>query len=70
MKYLKLYEDSTEKKFVIKNNKFQLFLNDNLVAESGFSIEQPDEWFNQKYATIFELKTDEKYQDFFVIYSY
>ena len=48
---------TTEKRFVINNNKFQLFLDNILVSETDFSIEQPDEWFDEKYATIFDLKT-------------
>ena len=54
----------TEKKFVVdkKNHKFQLFLGDVLVSESQFSIEKSDEWFNQKYVTIFNLKTVEKFK--------
>jgi ribosomal protein S18 acetylase RimI-like enzyme len=54
----------TEKRFVVdkKNHKFQLFLGDILVAESQFHIEKSDKWFNQKYVTIFDLKTVEKFQ--------
>lgn len=53
-----------EKRFVVdkKNYKFQLFLGKNLISETGFSIEQPDEWFNQKYTTLFDLKTVKEYQ--------
>lgn len=55
---------STEKEFVIdKNNyKFKLFLGDILVVESGYSIEQPDEWFNQTYVTLYDLQTIKKFQ--------
>ena len=47
----------TEKRFIIDKNKFQLFLKDILVAESYFEIEQPDDFFNQKYISLFKLKT-------------
>ena len=54
----------TEKRFVVdeKNHNFQLFLGDILVSESKFNIEKPDKWFKQKYVTIFDLKTVEKFQ--------
>ena len=55
---------TTEKSFVIdkKNYKFQLFLGNILVAESYFSIEQPDELFNQKYVGLFKLETDKEFR--------
>jgi ribosomal protein S18 acetylase RimI-like enzyme len=43
--------------------KFKLFLDKTLVAESGFNIEQPDEWFNEKYVTLYNLKTHKKFQN-------
>ena len=51
-------------RFVIdkKNYKFQLFLGNILVAESYFSIEQPDELFNQKYVGLFKLETDKEFR--------
>ena len=58
-------ENLTEKRFIVNNNKFQLFLGNILITESDFSIEQSDEWFNQKYVTIFDLKTDEKFHEIF-----
>lgn len=57
-----LNETTTKLKFIIDKNKFQLFLDDILIAESGFNIEEPDEWFNEKYVTIYDLKTIEKFQ--------
>jgi ribosomal protein S18 acetylase RimI-like enzyme len=48
---------TSEKRFVINNNKFQLFLDDILVCESYFIIEQPDELFDQKYVGLFKLET-------------
>lgn len=50
-----------EKKFVINNN-FQLFLVDTLVSESGFNIESSDTWFNEKYVTLHNLKTFNKFK--------
>jgi len=54
--------NSTEEKFVVDNDKFELFIGNNLVSESGFNIEQPDEWFNENYVTIFNLKTIKEFQ--------
>jgi ribosomal protein S18 acetylase RimI-like enzyme len=63
MKYIKNFEYLTsDKKFIINDNKFQLFLDDNLVTESNFTIEQPDEFFNEEYVTIYDFKTFEDYQ--------
>jgi len=71
MKYLKRYNESieSEKRFVVdkehpslKYGKFKLFLGDTLVSESGFTIEEPDEYFSQQYATLYSLKTFEKFQ--------
>jgi len=32
------------------------------VCESNFNIESPDEWFNEKYVSIYDLKTFEKFR--------
>jgi len=63
VKYLK-EKKSEEKRFVVdeKNHKFYVILDDILLAESGFKIENPDEWFNGKYISIYDLKTIEKYR--------
>jgi len=53
----KFNQFENEKKFVINDNKFQLFLNDILLTETCFNIEQEDEWFNEKYITLHDLKT-------------
>lgn len=66
LEYFKLFEEEqlNKKKFRIdkKNYKFQLFLEDILVAESHFSIEQPDDLFNQEYVGLFKLKTNEEFR--------
>jgi len=67
MKHIKLFEQylSEDKmRFEVDkiNQKFKLFLGDVLVSESKFTIEEPDKWFDTKYATLFELKTFEKFQ--------
>jgi ribosomal protein S18 acetylase RimI-like enzyme len=49
-------------KFLINKNKFKLFINDILIAESGFNIEHPDEWINEKYISLYSLKVMKKYQ--------
>ena len=56
-------ENIIQKNFVInkKNNKFELYLNDILVSECYFDIEQPNEFFNEIYVSIFKLKTNDKY---------
>ncbi len=52
------------KKFVVdkKNCKFYLFVNNSLVSETGYNIENPDKWFDFNYITLFNLKTFEKHQ--------
>lgn len=45
-----------------KNHKFKLYFDNVLVSESGFSVESPDEWFNQSYLTLFNLKTHKDFQ--------
>lgn len=69
MKYIKSYEKIGEifivnKIFIanIENNKFQLYLGNILVAESGFNIENKDKWFNEKYAIIHDLETIKKFR--------
>ena len=61
MKYIKLFE-SFDKKDLSLRHKQELFLNDILVAESYLNIEQPDKWFDDKYVTIHDLKTLEKFR--------
>ena len=53
-----------KKIFVIdkKNDKFQLFLDNLLTAESYFTIIDPDELFDQKYLGLFRLKTEEDFR--------
>ena len=67
MKYIKSYEKIdeifiTNKTFIATNEKFQLYLGNILVSESGFVVEQPDKWFNQKYVTIHDLETIKKFR--------
>lgn len=66
-KYIEFLNENIlqETEFVVnkKNNKFQLFINNDLVSESGFSIENPDKWFNKKYVTLFDLNTSKKFQN-------
>lgn len=54
----------SEKRFVIdKNNyKFQLFLENILVAESYFALEQSDGLFNQKYVGLYKLETNKEFR--------
>jgi RimJ/RimL family protein N-acetyltransferase len=53
-----------EKRFIVDKtkHKFQLFLGDILVTESGFNIVSPDKWFKQKYVIIHDLKTFKYFQ--------
>lgn len=55
-------ENLSEERFIVNKNKFQLYLGDNLIAESGFDIIQPDEWFNEKYVILYNLKTNKNFQ--------
>jgi ribosomal protein S18 acetylase RimI-like enzyme len=52
-------------KFIIdkKNFKFKLFLQNVLVSETSFTIEEYDDWFNEKYVTLFDLKTYENFRN-------
>jgi ribosomal protein S18 acetylase RimI-like enzyme len=52
----------TEKIFTVNDNKFELFLGDVLVVESGFNVEPADKWFREKYVSIYSLKTVEEFQ--------
>jgi len=51
-----------KKQLVVKNNKFELLIGDTLVAETKFNIEDKDEFFNEKYVSIYELVTFEQYR--------
>ncbi|MFA5586371.1 MAG: GNAT family N-acetyltransferase [Saccharofermentanales bacterium] len=54
--------NSELKKFIIENNKFKLFINNTLATETSFNIEEPDEFFNHEYVSIYDLKTYKEYQ--------
>jgi ribosomal protein S18 acetylase RimI-like enzyme len=54
--------NENSKRFIINENKFQLFLNDILVAVSEFNIKQPDEWFDEKYIILHDLETFEDFR--------
>ena len=55
-------ESVTNKKFIVKNNKFELLIDNILVAETKFNIETEDEFFNEKYVSIYELETFEQFR--------
>jgi ribosomal protein S18 acetylase RimI-like enzyme len=56
-------ESSTYNKLLItKNNKFELLIDNILVAETQFNIEDQDEFFNVKYVSIYELKTFKQFR--------
>ena len=55
-------ENITDKKFIVKNNKFELLIDNILVAETKFNIETKDEFFNEKYVSIYELETFVQYR--------
>ena len=57
-----LNESITDKKFVVKNNKFELLIDNILVSETKFNIETEDEFFNEKYVSIYELETFEEFR--------
>jgi len=50
-------EVQPQKRFVVDNNKFKLFLDDVLVSESGFNIEQSDKYIKEKYVSLYNIKT-------------
>jgi ribosomal protein S18 acetylase RimI-like enzyme len=45
-----------------KNQEFQLFMGEEVTSESGYCIEHKDEWFDEKYLTLHELRTFIKFQ--------
>lgn len=51
-------------KFVVdeKYRRFSLFLGDTKVSVAFFSIENPDELFNQKYVGVFKLLTNPEFR--------
>lgn len=55
-------EELDNKKFIIEKNMFKLLVNNNLVAETKFNTEQQDDFFNEKYVSIYELETFEKFR--------
>ena len=50
-------------KILVSNNKFQLIINNVLVGETKFNIEEPDEFFNENYVSIYELIIFEKFRN-------
>lgn len=50
-------EFDNKKQIIVKQNIFKLLINNNLVSETKFNIESPDEFFNEKYVSIYELET-------------
>ena len=56
-----LLEYINEKKFVVDGFKFQLFLGNTIVSKSNYTIEDADEWFNEKYVTLNDVRTYKKY---------
>lgn len=50
-------------KFIIKEKSFKLFLDNILVSECGYNIENVDEFFNEMYISIYNLKTIEQYRN-------
>ena len=60
----KQYTKPQIKKITIdnKNNKFNLFVGGVLVGYCGFNIEEPDKWFGEKYVTLFNVYTIEKFR--------
>ena len=51
-----------EKQFVVEQHAFKLLVNNVLVAETKYNIEQQDEFFNEKYVSIYELETFEQFR--------
>lgn len=55
-----LIETKQVNKYTI--DKKQLYVDDVMVSETGFRIQVPDKWFDEKYVTIFDLETKVKYR--------
>jgi len=58
----RLYESLDDKTFIILKNEFRLSVNNVVVSKTGYNIEEPDKWFNEKYVTLYDLKTFEKFR--------
>lgn len=58
-----LFENNKKIKILVSNNKFQLIINNVLVGETKFNIEEPDEFFNENYVSIYELIIFEKFRN-------
>jgi len=50
------------KNFFVTGDRFELFNKDELVAESRFSIEEPDDLFNSVYVGLFKLETTKEFR--------
>ena len=58
----RLYESLDDKTFIILKNEFRLSVNNVVVSKTGYNIEEPDKWFNEKYVTLYDLKTFEMFK--------
>jgi ribosomal protein S18 acetylase RimI-like enzyme len=43
--------------------KFEIKIDDNIVSETNYSVNKPDEVFNQKYVALYALETNNKYRN-------
>ncbi len=55
--------NAIDKAFAVTKDRFKL-KNSNgvVVSECGFEVVNKDKWFNQKYVTLFDLKTKKEYR--------
>lgn len=53
---------NSEKDFIVTNNEFKLYIDKTLVCTVGYNIEEPDEFFDEKYISIYNVKTIEKFR--------
>lgn len=51
-----------EKQFVVEQHTFKLLVNNVLVAQTKYNVEQQDEFFNEKYISVYELETFEYFR--------
>jgi ribosomal protein S18 acetylase RimI-like enzyme len=57
-----LNEIFSNKKLVIDGNEFRFFSDGEFVTIAKFNVILPDEWFNEKYVILHDLKTFKKYR--------
>lgn len=62
LKFIEFLNENTSKKFTVDGDEFKLILGEDLIAKSEFNVKPPDEWFDEKYVILHDLKTLEEFR--------